>query len=170
MANELFVELRNLFKSIENYNCFVCSDTNPIGLNLDIQHTDNQTYAVFILSNLYSGFPSVIHGGIQATIIDEIGWWTMFNQIKRLGFTKSLSVEYLSKIETEKELKVVGNVVNNTAKDLINVEVEIISNDASAKTRGLVEYKLLSDNAIKRYFGLEFSEKFKGIMSNDQTV
>ena len=46
MANELFVELRNLFKSIENYNCFVCSDTNPIGLNLDIQHTDNQTYAV----------------------------------------------------------------------------------------------------------------------------
>jgi len=115
MANELFVELRNLFKSIENYNCFVCSDTNPIGLNLDIQHAGNQTYAVFILSNLYSGFPSVIHGGIQATIIDEIGWWTMFNQIKRLGFTKSLSVEYLSKIETEKELRVVGKVVNNPA-------------------------------------------------------
>ena len=109
----------------------------------------------------------MIHGGIQATIIDEIGWWTMFNQIKRLGFTKSLSVEYLSKIETEKELRVVGKVVNNTAKDLINVEVEILSNDTSAKTRGVVEYKLLSDNAIKRYFGLEFSEKFKGIMSND---
>ena len=165
--NKLFVELRNLFKSIENYNCFVCSDTNPIGLNLDIQYVDNQTYAVFNLSNLYSGFPSVIHGGIQATIIDEIGWWAMFNQIKRLGFTKSLSVEYLSQIETEKELRVVGKVVDNPAKDLINVEVEIFSNDMPAKTRGIVEYKLLSDNAIKKYFGLQFSEKFKGIMSND---
>ena len=60
-----------------------------------------------------------------------------------------------------------GKVVNNTAKDVINVEVEILSNDTSAKTRGVVEYKLLSDNAIKRYFGLEYSEKFKGIMSYD---
>jgi hypothetical protein len=167
-VNNLFVELRNLFKSIENYNCFVCSDTNPIGLNLDIQFRKNSTYAYFNLSNLYSGFPSVVHGGIQATIIDEIGFWAMFNTIKRLGFTKSLSVEYLSKIEVNKELNAVGKIIEVT-DDLVSVEVEILS-DSNSKTRGIVEYKLISDNVIKKYFGLEFHQNFNRIINNDKAL
>ena len=163
--NDFFIKLRNLFKSIENYNCFVCSDTNPIGLNLNIQFEKDSTYAFFNLSNLYSGFPSVVHGGIQATIIDEMGFWAMFNGMKRLGFTKSLSVEYLSKIEVNKELKAVGKIVS-TIDELVSVEVEILS-DSSAKTRGIVEYKLISDQVIKKYFGPEFHQNFVKIIKND---
>ena len=166
--NNLFIELRNLFKLIENYNCFVCSDTNPIGLNLDIQFGKDSAYAFFNLSNLYSGFPSVVHGGIQATIIDEIGFWAMFNTIKRLGFTKSLSVEYLSKIEVNKELNAVGKIIEAT-DDLVSVEVEILS-DSNSKTRGIVEYKLISDNVIKKYFGLEFHQNFNRIINNDKAL
>ncbi|MEC9382048.1 MAG: hotdog domain-containing protein [Thermodesulfobacteriota bacterium] len=163
--NTLFADLRNLFKSIDNYNCFVCSDTNPIGLNLDIRYEDTTTYAIFNLSNLYSGFPSVIHGGIQATIIDEIGFWSMFNDIRQLGFTKSLSVEYLSQIQVDNDLKVVGEVIEYK-DNIVKVKVEIIS-DSTAKTRGIVEYKTINNNLVKKYFGEDFSKKFNKIIENN---
>tara|TARA_B100001029_G_C15033981_1_gene438907 strand:- start:83 stop:601 length:519 start_codon:yes stop_codon:yes gene_type:complete len=163
--NKLFGDLRNLFKSIDNYNCFVCSDTNPIGLNLDIRYEKDITYAIFNLSNLYSGFPSVIHGGIQATIIDEIGFWSMFNNTRLLGFTKSLSVEYLAKIEIEKDLKVIGKVVEYK-EHIAKVEVEIIS-DSSTRTRGIVEYKTINNNLVKKYFGSDFCENFKKIIEKN---
>ena len=163
--NTLFADLRNLFKSIDNYNCFVCSDTNPIGLNLDIRYEDTTTHAIVNLSNLYSGFPSVIHGGIQATIIDEIGFWSMFNDIRQLGFTKSLSVEYLSQIQVDNDLKVVGEVIEYK-DNIVKVKVEIIS-DSTAKTRGIVEYKTINNNLVKKYFGEDFSKKFNKIIENN---
>ena len=110
--NDIFNKLKKVFHTFENYNCFVCSSSNPIGLKLDIKFSDNSAYSSFNLSNLYSGFPSIIHGGIQASIIDEIGFWGMFNARKQIGFTQKLEIDYLSKIQTDVNLKVVGKEVS----------------------------------------------------------
>ena len=122
--NNIFKKLKKVFNTFENYNCFVCSTSNPIGLKLDIKFSGNSAYANFNLSNLYSGFPSIIHGGIQASIIDEIGFWGMFNARRQIGFTQKLEIDYLSKIETDVNLKVLGkevSLIDKTSK----VEVSI---------------------------------------------
>ena len=163
--NDIFNKLKKVFHTFENYNCFVCSSSNPIGLKLDIKFSDNSAYSNFNLSNLYSGFPSIIHGGIQASIIDEIGFWGMFNVRKQIGFTQKLEIDYMSKIETDVNLKVVGKEVSLIDKTS-RVEVSIF-HDSKLKTKGLVTYKLISDSAIKKFFGEDFYTEFIRSFRND---
>ena len=163
--NNIFKKLKKVFNTFENYNCFVCSTSNPIGLKLDIRFSGNSAYANFNLSNLYSGFPSIIHGEIQASIIDEIGFWGMFNARRQIGFTQKLEIDYLSKIETDVNLKVLGkevSLIDKTSK----VEVSIF-HDSKLKTKGLVSYKLISDSAIKKFFGDDFYIEFMRSFRND---
>ena len=163
--NDIFNKLKKVFHTFENYNCFVCSSSNPIGLKLDIKFSDNSAYSSFNLSNLYSGCPSIIHGGIQASIIDGIGFWGMFNERKQIGFTQKLEIDYLSKIETDVNLKVVGKEVSLIDKTS-RVEVSIF-HDSKLKTTGLVTYKLITDSAIRKFFGEDFYTEFIRSFRND---
>ena len=163
--NDSFEKLKKVFKTFDNYNCFVCSNSNPIGLHLDIKFSKETAYAEFYLSNLYSGFPSILHGGIQACIIDEIGFWGMFNERRRIGFTQKLELDYLSKIETNVNLVVEGREVGSS-DNTSEVEVGIFHN-SKLKTKGLVSYKLISDSAIKKFFGDKFYNEFKRSFRND---
>lgn len=156
--NNICEELRVLFKCIEGYNCFACSPNNKIGLNLNILKEKDHFTASFVLGNLYSGFPGIIHGGIQATIIDEIGFWAMFEEVKTMGFTTGLNIEYLNKLETDRELKAVSrDILIN--KDETEVTVEILDG-SKVCTLGKLKYKLIKDNVIKRYFGDSFYKSF----------
>ena len=163
--NDIFEKLKEVFKTFENYNCFVCSSSNPIGLNLDINFTNQSAYALFNLSNLYSGFPSIVHGGIQACIIDEIGFWAMFNSRKQIGFTQKIQIDYLSKIEIDTDLKVEGKELRSSGSTS-DIEVSIF-HDSKLKTKGVVSYKLISDSAIKKLFGNDFHSEFKRSFRND---
>jgi uncharacterized protein (TIGR00369 family) len=52
--------------------CFVCGVENPIGLHLDIWMDDEQVWTDFTPGQQHQGWPGVLHGGIQATLLDEI--------------------------------------------------------------------------------------------------
>jgi uncharacterized protein (TIGR00369 family) len=52
--------------------CFVCGVDNPIGLHLDIWMDGEQVWAEFTPGQQHQGWPGVLHGGIQATLLDEI--------------------------------------------------------------------------------------------------
>ena len=53
--------------------CFGCGPTNPIGLNLEFFRTGEHSVATeFTASPDHCGAEGVIHGGIQATLLDEV--------------------------------------------------------------------------------------------------
>ena len=58
--------------------CFACGPRNPIGLKLQIQKTDEGAKTVFIPRKEYQGFHKVLHGGITATLLDEVMVWAAF--------------------------------------------------------------------------------------------
>ena len=85
MTTNICEKLKNLFEKHTNYNSFACSAQNKYGLKLNIIQDGDSCYSDFKLDRMYTGFPNIIHGGIQATIIDEIGFWAMFNKYKTVG-------------------------------------------------------------------------------------
>ena len=54
--------------------CFACGDKNPIGLKLKFDFNDmKKTLSCkFTLGKNYQGFTDIVHGGILATILDEV--------------------------------------------------------------------------------------------------
>ena len=53
--------------------CFGCGKDNPQGLHIEYaDEPDGSTGTTLSLSWLHSGEPAIVHGGIQATILDEV--------------------------------------------------------------------------------------------------
>ncbi|HYB89249.1 MAG TPA: PaaI family thioesterase [Streptosporangiaceae bacterium] len=53
--------------------CFGCGKDNPQGLHIAyVDEPDGSTGTTLSLSWLHSGEPAIVHGGIQATVLDEV--------------------------------------------------------------------------------------------------
>jgi acyl-coenzyme A thioesterase PaaI-like protein len=52
--------------------CFVCGMRNPYGLHLVFRLEDKSVLSDFMPREEHQGFPGVIHGGIVASVLDEV--------------------------------------------------------------------------------------------------
>ena len=78
----------------EEYNCFGCSPQNEIGLHLQFYDNENEVIAGWIPEKKFMGYPDVIHGGIQATLLDEIGGWTVYVKCETAGVTQEMTTTF----------------------------------------------------------------------------
>jgi len=75
--------------------CFGCSEKNPIGLQLKFTESDDYLMAAWKPLERYQGYPNILHGGIIASLLDEIGGWCISVKIGTAGVTSELNVKYL---------------------------------------------------------------------------
>ncbi len=66
------------FLASRDHNCFGCGNRNPHGLKLHFTKKNNMISGKFNSSKLFEGFPNILHGGIQSTILDEAMNWLFF--------------------------------------------------------------------------------------------
>jgi acyl-coenzyme A thioesterase PaaI-like protein len=52
-------------------SCFVCGQTNPIGLRVKFAVQDGRVVGQFTPSDLHVGFAGIVHGGILAAVLDD---------------------------------------------------------------------------------------------------
>jgi len=73
--------------------CFACGRQNPIGLKLEF-FMDNEEYiTVFTPREEHQGYPGIMHGGITATVLDEVTARYVW-AIGKIAFTAALNVRY----------------------------------------------------------------------------
>ncbi|CAG0931812.1 acyl-CoA thioesterase [Thermoflexales bacterium] len=98
--------------------CFICGLQNPVGLHLAIynDHDNNCIYSNVTLSDQYQSYPGVVHGGIVATMLDEISGRAtiMDGNAENLMVTLKLEVKYRLPTPTNTPLRVVGRVISQT--------------------------------------------------------
>ncbi|MFT4658402.1 MAG: acyl-coenzyme A thioesterase PaaI-like protein [Candidatus Aldehydirespiratoraceae bacterium] len=58
-------------------NCFVCEQNNPAGLQIPFFHdTEHKLITVeFSLPGSFSGAPTMLHGGVTLSVLDEAMAW-----------------------------------------------------------------------------------------------
>lgn len=90
--------------------CFACGVENPVGLNLSFYVIGPDSIeCCFIAPDHFQGFPGVLHGGITATILDEVvGRVFMIDDPNRLMYTARLTTRYRKHVPVGQELRVVG--------------------------------------------------------------
>lgn len=112
--------------SLNNY-CFACGEKNPIGLHLKIIETENGVKTEFIPKKEYEGYEGIIHGGIVATILDEMIAWAC---LKRgyVGFTAELNIRYKIPMILGKKYIAYGKI-NKVSHKLILGESEIFDEE-----------------------------------------
>jgi len=91
--------------------CFICGVENPVGLKLKIYEIEPGTIeTTFTAPEHYQGYPGVVHGGIVATIIDEISGRALMGDPDnpRFMFTAKLEIRYRRNVPIGQPLKIVG--------------------------------------------------------------
>ncbi|MBS4032395.1 MAG: PaaI family thioesterase [Clostridiales bacterium] len=59
-------------KLVDNNKCFACGVANPHGLKLEFEWDGEEYFCDFYTDERYQGYTGVMHGGITATILDEV--------------------------------------------------------------------------------------------------
>jgi len=99
-------------KNIGEYNCFACSPYNNGGLHLEFWEDGDEIVTKWNPERHYEGWIGVLHGGIQATLLDEVGGWVVMLKLKTTGVTSEMNVQYLKPVKVGKgELTIRGRVV-----------------------------------------------------------
>lgn len=89
--------------------CFVCGGANPRGMHLEFEQDDaaRKIRGRFTLGAEYQGGEGFLHGGVIATLLDEV--MTKMNRFWQIrAVTAELNVEYLKPVRVGVEFVVEG--------------------------------------------------------------
>lgn len=143
-------KIRNpfVYKKDEGYNCFGCSPNNPIGLNMEFYTDGEVVVSQWDPANHFQGYVNVLHGGIQATLMDEIASWVVYALLDTAGVTVNLNVNYLKPVYLNGPIQVRACLIERGERKAI-IKTEIVSEKGIVCSEAMVEY-FLFPNAIAR--------------------
>ena len=76
---------------LERWHCFACDPKHDKGLRLTFETTgENRLRTEVTLTDDYVGVDSIVHGGIIATIFDDVMMWCVLRFRKRFHVTVSM--------------------------------------------------------------------------------
>lgn len=152
-------KIRNPFDPKLN-KCFGCSSNNPIGLKLEFFEEGELLISFWDTEVHLQGFPDVLHGGIQSTLMDEIASWTVFVKAKTGGFTSSMEIRFKKPllISTGK-VKITGKLVNLTRR-IAEIETHIYNSNGEECTSGVIKYYIYPAELAHEKMGMPDPDEF----------
>ena len=118
--------------------CFGCGGGNPRGMKLafEMDESSKRVIGRFRLGPEYQGATGFIHGGIIATLLDEV-----MSKVSRFSnaraVTAELTIEYLLPVRVDEELRVEGFAARREGRQLYHEgEIRDATGNLLARGRG----------------------------------
>lgn len=119
-------KIKNPWISKPGYDCFGCCPDNPRGVSMEFYEDGDDVVCFWRPQAHYQGWINTLHGGIQATLIDECASWVVFRKLQTTGVTSKLEVKYRKPVmTTEQQITIrarLGEMRRNVA--VIHVTIE----------------------------------------------
>ena len=94
-------------KQPNSKNCFACGLGNKHGLGLQFYEINgDELVAEYVVPEHFEGFPGIVHGGIIASMLDEmVSRAAMIGDTNRFRMTAKLEIRYRAPVPTGQLLK-----------------------------------------------------------------
>jgi len=149
-------------KMLSNHKCFGCSPHNATGLQMEFFTNQKSLVSLVTVPEHLCGWDRLVHGGVIATILDEIMSWSAITMLKRIILTKSMTVDFVKPVYINNELKVEGKVLeHNSERDaqvagfLYNANGELCARSQGSfalfTPEAAVKMKILSTEDVKEF-------------------
>jgi acyl-coenzyme A thioesterase PaaI-like protein len=106
--------------------CFGCSTSNPTGLQLTFRRDGNAILSPYTIPDRFHGAPGVAHGGIVASIFDEISCAAVFFTRGCHVVTGELNVRYQRPCPVETPIEFHARIVDDRHVRYAIVEAEAL--------------------------------------------
>lgn len=121
--------------------CFTCGVENPFGLQLHFYDNGlDEVWADFVVGPNHQGYPGVVHGGVVAAILDEVGSRVMMaGQPNRFGMTAKMEVRYRQAVPLETQLRAMARAVKDRGRFVTaHAEIRTLTGDVLAEAEVLM--------------------------------
>jgi len=98
--------------TFEPHHCFACGELNEHGLHLELHVDAEGCWTELTLEPRFQGWESVAHGGIVASILDEVMAWSVIGR-DTWGVTARLSVAFHRPIPIGRPIRAEGWVTED---------------------------------------------------------
>lgn len=134
------------------YNCFGCSPNNEKGLQLKFELDGEEVVARWNPQRWAEGFRNVLHGGIQAALLDELCSWVVQALCKTVGVTTSMEISYRRAVLiSDGEITLRARLIEQTSR-IATVEGKILSSDGTVCATAKCKFFLFPlDKAMAEY-------------------
>lgn len=130
--------------------CFICGMDNPIGLKAQFYNMeDGSVMTKFQYREEHQSFPQRVHGGLIATMLDELGLralWAKGSE-EEFGVTLSMESKFRKPVPYNEILIGKGLVKKETSK-FITIDTEIFNTSGDLLANAEVKYIKLDVNKI----------------------
>ncbi len=148
-------------------SCFVCGEANLRGLNLRSE-TDGKTVHIhFTFGFEHVGFKQTVHGGLTATVLDEIMTWACAVGAKRFAYCAELNVRYLLPVRPHQQLVARAEFVANRRGRLFEAKAEMKDHTGTVLATATGKYLPLKDTDAAGMAG-DFVDDLNWVLESDQ--
>jgi uncharacterized protein (TIGR00369 family) len=110
--------------AFEPHNCFACGVLNTHGLHLELHVDGERCWADLSIPTRFQGWDEIAHGGIVATILDEVMAWSLIDQ-DNWGLTAKMSVAFKRPVQLDRPIHAEG-WITDVSRRLITTEGRIV--------------------------------------------
>jgi acyl-coenzyme A thioesterase PaaI-like protein len=113
----------------QTQSCFACGHSNPLGLNLAFRQDGDSILTTWVPVEHQTGFSNTIHGGLIATVLDEIMAWTCGVLGGRFAYSVDLQIRYSQPLQPGQEVTGIGFLNENRRKKIFNTGAKLMVGD-----------------------------------------
>ncbi|MGB0578507.1 MAG: PaaI family thioesterase [Limisphaerales bacterium] len=131
------------------HSCFVCGEKNPLGLNLRFHDEgENIVSATFTPRREHIGFQNVTHGGVLATVLDEIMVWACAVATRRFAYCAEMTTRFHQPAPPGEELTVTSELTTNRRNRIFEAKAEIRTANQDLVAEGTGKYLPIKTDQI----------------------
>ena len=131
----------------EPHNCFACGSLNTHGMHLDLHLGERRSWTELTLPDRFEGWHGIAHGGIIATLLDEVMAWSLVAE-ESWGVTARMSVDFRRPVAIGVPIRAEGWIVR-TRRRLVDAAGEVRAADGTVLAAAQAVY-LAADEDRKK--------------------
>ena len=150
----------NPFVALEGYNCFGCSPRNSLGLQMNFVEEGEEIVSYWEPKAQFQGYQTILHGGIQATLMDEIASWFVYVKLKSAGVTSKAEIRYIKPLYVDKGVLTIRASLVQMRRNLADIRVKIFDQDNILCAESLMVFFTVTPDKAKGTLYYPGSETF----------
>jgi uncharacterized protein (TIGR00369 family) len=130
-------------------SCFVCGESNPAGLQLRFETDGKSVRTRFVPKAEHIGFRETVHGGLIATLLDEVMVWACAVQTRRFAFCAELTVRFINPLRPGQEAIATAELATNRRGRVFEAKAELHDAHGALLASATGKYLPLKDEVAK---------------------
>lgn len=135
---------------MEGYFCFGCAPNNESGLKMEFYEDGDEIVSKWVPEARFQGWLNTLHGGIQATLLDEICAWVIARKLQTAGVTSRMETQYLKPIHTTDSHLTLKGRIKEQKRNFVFIEAEIYNAQDEVCTKAVCTYFIFPREKQKR--------------------